>query len=292
VLTALWAGKRLLLGYNERLTNRVVDIEECPVLAPALAGCLTDIRVLLEKLVPAGKPVRVTALMTRGGLDLNLEGAPLPSSRSIPELARLAQERNVARLAIDGDPILSLAEPAIEISGTLLVPPPGAFLQASAEAEAVMAGLALEHLAGARRLADLFCGVGTFALALARQAPVRAVESSHAALDALGAALRRASGLKRVETERRDLFAFPLAPAELDSFDGVLFDPPRAGARSQAEALAASKVARIVAISCNPGSFARDARILVDGGYVLKRVVPVDQFVHAAETEVVGCFRR
>jgi 23S rRNA (uracil1939-C5)-methyltransferase len=155
-----------------------------------------------------------------------------------------------------------------------------------------MSGLAVEHLAGARRVADLFSGVGTFALALARHAPVHAVESSQAALDALQAALRRASGLKRVETERRDLFAFPLAPAELDGFDGVVFDPPRAGAKAQAEALAASDVPRIAAISCNPASFARDARILVDGGYVLERVVPVDQFVYSAETEIVGLFAR
>ncbi len=292
VLTALRAGKNLLLGYNERLTNRVVDIEECPVLAQPLADRLAGIRALLQKLVPARKSVRVTALLTRGGLDLNLDGAPPPSSRSMPELARLAAEGNVARLAIGGEPILTLAEPAVEVAGVLLVPPPGAFLQASAEAEAIMSALAIEDLAGARRVADLFCGVGTFALALARHAPVRAVESSQAALDALQAALRRASGLKRVETERRDLFAFPLAAAELGGFDGVVFDPPRAGAKAQAEALAASKVPRIAAISCNPASFARDARILVDGGYVLERVVPVDQFVYSAETEVVGCFRR
>jgi 23S rRNA (uracil1939-C5)-methyltransferase len=292
VLTALKSGKNLLLGYNERLTNRVVDIEECPVLAAPLADRLAAIRALIERLVPARKSVRVTALLTRGGLDLNLEGAPPPASRSMPELAQLAGERKVARLAIAGESILTLAEPTVEISGVQLVPPPGAFLQASAEAEAIMAGLVVEHLAGARRVADLFSGVGTFALALARHAPVHAVESSHATLDALQAALRRASGLKRVTTERRDLFAFPLAAAELDGFDGVVFDPPRAGAKAQAEALAASKVPRIAAISCNPASFARDARILVDGGYLLERVVPVDQFVYSAETEVVGCFRR
>jgi 23S rRNA (uracil1939-C5)-methyltransferase len=188
--------------------------------------------------------------------------------------------------------VLTLAEPVLEIAGVRLVPPPGAFLQASAEAEAAMAEIAAGHLRGAKRIADLFSGLGTFALALARFAPVLAVESSEAALDALSAATRHADGLKRIDTERRDLFAFPLSPAELNRFDAAVFDPPRAGAKAQAEALAASAVRRIAAISCNPASFARDARILVDGGYRLERVVPVDQFVYAAETEVVGLFSR
>jgi 23S rRNA (uracil1939-C5)-methyltransferase len=155
-----------------------------------------------------------------------------------------------------------------------------------------MADMVVSHLAGAQKVADLFCGFGTFALALARHAAVRAVENNPAALEGLSAGLRRGSGLKHVETERRDLFTFPLSPAELNGFDGVVFDPPRAGAKAQAEALAASTVPRIAAISCNPASFARDARILLDGGYRLTRVVPVDQFVFSAETEVVGLFER
>jgi 23S rRNA (uracil1939-C5)-methyltransferase len=173
-----------------------------------------------------------------------------------------------------------------------VTPPPGAFLQASAEAEAVMAALVADHLAGARRVADLFSGIGTFALALARQSPVHAVEASEPALAALPAAARRATGLKPITTERRDLFAMPLAPQELRAFDAIVFDPPRAGAKAQAEALAVSEVARVAAVSCNPATFARDARILIDGGYALERVVPVDQFVYSAEVEVVGLFRR
>lgn len=292
VLTAVRGSDRLLLGYNERLTNRVVDIEECPVLAPALAEHLAAIREVLQPLVPARRPVRVTALMTRGGLDLSVEGTPPPSHRSIGELVHLGEAAQLARLAINGDPVLTLAEPVIEIAGVALVPPPGAFLQASAEAEAAMATLVLEHFSGVRRAADLFSGVGTFTLTLARRAAVHAVESNQAALDAMQAALRRAQGLKPVQMERRDLFAFPLAPVELARFDAVVFDPPRAGAKTQAEALAESSVPRIAAISCNPASFARDARILVDGGYVLERVIPVDQFVYSAETEVVGLFAR
>jgi 23S rRNA (uracil1939-C5)-methyltransferase len=292
VLTALRAGRRVVLGFNERLSNRVVDVEECPVLAPQLAGSLSAIREMLPPFVPAGRRVRVTALVTRTGLDLVLAGAAAPAPRVLQELAELGARHGVARLSLDGEPVLTLAEPVVEVANAPLVPPPGAFLQASAEAEAVMAQLVLAHLAGARRVADLFCGIGTFALALAREASVHAVESSQSALDALAAAARRASGLKRIETERRDLFADPLSPAEVAAFDGLVFDPPRAGAKAQAAALAASAVPRIAAISCNPASFARDARILLDGGYRLERVVPVDQFIYSAETEVVGLFAR
>jgi len=292
VLTAIRAGKGVLLGYNERQSNKIVDIEECPILAPALADRILATRPLLARFISGRKPVRVTALMTAGGLDLDLQGAASASPRSLPALADEAAALGIARLSIDGEPLLTLAEAQIAVSGVPLVPPPGAFVQASAEAEAIMTELVGAHLAGAKRAADLFAGCGPFALALARHMPVRAVESSAPALTALAASARRARGLRPIETERRDLFAFPLAPAELAAFDAVVFDPPRAGARAQAEALAASRVPRIAAVSCNPASFARDARLLCDGGYRLERVVPVDQFVFSAETEVVGLFGR
>jgi len=292
VLTAIRAGIGVLLGYNERQSNKIVDIEECPILAPALADRILATRPLLARFVSGQKPVRVTALMTAGGLDLDLQGAASAPPRSLPALADEAAALGIARLSIDGEPLLTLAEAQIAVSGVPLVPPPGAFVQASAETEAIMTELVTAHLAGAKRAADLFAGCGPFALALARHMPVRAVESSAPALTALAASARRARGLRPIETERRDLFAFPLAPAELAAFDAVVFDPPRAGARAQAEALAASRVPRIAAVSCNPASFARDARLLCDGGYRLERVVPVDQFVFSAETEVVGLFGR
>jgi 23S rRNA (uracil1939-C5)-methyltransferase len=152
--------------------------------------------------------MRVTALLAAGGLDLDLAGANPSPRQAMPRLAELAQAHGVARLSLDGEPLVSFAEPAVDVSGVRIVPPPGAFVQASAEAEATMAALATAHLTPAHRVADLFAGIGTFALALARRSPVLAVESSQPSLDALAAAHRRASGLKRVETERRDLFAF------------------------------------------------------------------------------------
>lgn len=292
VFTTLRAGSRLLLGYHERLSHNVVDIEECPVLAAPLQARLADIRAVAELLVRGKKPARLTALLTRAGLDLDFDGAPMPGARNVAKLAEIAGARGVARLAVGGEPVVTLAEPMLDIAGVSLTPPPGAFVQASAEAEAAMSTLVVEHLSDAKRVADLFAGLGTFALALAKTASVRAAEADAAALDALSSAARHAAKLKPIETETRDLFVDPLSPQELKKFDGVVFDPPYAGAKAQAEALAASKVPRIAAISCNPATFARDARILVDGGYALDRVVPLDQFVYSAETEAVGLFRR
>jgi 23S rRNA (uracil1939-C5)-methyltransferase len=274
------------------LSHRLVDVEECPVLVPAIAAQLPRLRNLLLPLLPQRKPVRLTVLATLGGLDVAMDDAPTPEPSRAVRLADAAKAAGIARLSIGGEPILTLAEPTIDVSGVRLVPSSGAFVQASAQAEAIMASLVAEHLRGARRVADLFSGIGTFALALARHAPVHAVEDNAAALEALARATRRAAGLKPITTERRDLDRHPLSPQELDKYDGIVFDPPRNGAKTQASQLAASKVPVIAAVSCNPATFARDARILVDGGYSLQRVVPIDQFVYSAETEVVGLFRR
>jgi 23S rRNA (uracil1939-C5)-methyltransferase len=291
-LTAMNIGGRVLLGYHERLSHKLVDVEECPVLAREIVARLPALRGLLFSLLRPKKAARVTVLVTPSGLDVALSDAKTPDASRITKLVELARVSGIARLSIDGEPILSLVEPAIEISGVQVVPPSGAFVQASAEAEAAMLGLVTEHLRGAKRVADLFSGVGAFALALARNATVEAFDSNEAALEALSLAARRAKNLKPITTGRRDLFAFPLSPQELEKYDGIVFDPPHAGAKAQATSLAASKVRLVAAVSCNPATFARDAQILIDGGYVLERVVPIDQFVYSAETEVVGLFRR
>jgi 23S rRNA (uracil1939-C5)-methyltransferase len=156
VLTALRVGPKLLLGYNERQSSRIVDIEECPVLSQQLAARLVDMRALIDRLVTGRKPVRVSALLTQSGLDINLEGASPPSPRAIPALAEMAEKRGLARLSVDGEPVLTLSEPVIDVSGVPLVPPPGGFVQASAEAEAAMAGLVVTHLQGSRRVCRPF----------------------------------------------------------------------------------------------------------------------------------------
>ena len=227
----------------------------------ALAGLAKAARL---RLLPQRRSVRLTVLATLGGLDIAIEDAPSSDPSCAVQLADAAKAAGIARLSIGGEPILSLAEPAIDVAGVHLVPPPGVFVQASAEAEAMMTELIVKHLRGAKRLADLFSGIGTFTFALARHARVHAVEDNAAALEALSLATRRAPGLKPITTERRDLDRHPLSPQELESFDGVVFDPPRNGAKAQATQLAASKVPVVAAVSCNPATFARDARILVD----------------------------
>ena len=182
--------------------------------------------------------------------------------------------------------------PEIDAGGAALLPPAGGFVQASAHAEAALAEAVIAHVGDAAPVADLFSGLGTFALRLARRAPVTAVESEPDLMEALTQATRLASGLKPVTVLRRDLFANPLATSEVDRFGAVVFDPPAAGAKAQAQAIAQSRVPRVVAVSCNPATLARDARILIDGGYRLTRVLPVDQFLWSAEIEAVATFEK
>ena len=215
---------------------------------------------------------------------------PLPPDL-MTRLAALAQTHRLARLTRHGELIVQRAQPIVQMGRARVALPPGAFLQATAAGEEVLARLVVGYLSDAAAVADLFAGVGPFALRLAERARVHAVDSDAAAI----AALRQASavpGFKPVETEVRDLFRRPLLAAELARFDAVVFDPPRQGAQAQARALAESKVPVVVAVSCNPATFARDARLLVDGGYRLLAVTPVDQFRYSAHVEIVARFAR
>jgi 23S rRNA (uracil1939-C5)-methyltransferase len=202
--------------------------------------------------------------------------------------ARQAAALGVARLTVDGESITTSGLPEVDLSGVKVKLPPGAFLQASREAETAMVDLVRDGVGPAKRVADLFAGLGTFTFALARTAAVDAFEADDAALTALAEAARKTPRLKPIRTFARDLFRSPLRPKELAPYDAVVFDPPRAGASGQAKELAASKVSKLVALSCNPGTLARDLRILVDGGYRITRVVPVDQFLFSPHIEVVA----
>jgi 23S rRNA (uracil1939-C5)-methyltransferase len=197
----------------------------------------------------------------------------------------------LVRLTRHGELIVQHAQPTLRIGRARLVLPAGAFLQATADGEATLARLVLDHVGDAGRVADLFAGVGPFALRLAERARVHAVDNDTAAITALRQAAA-APGLKPIETEARDLFRRPLIASELGRFDAVVFDPPRQGAQAQARALAESEVPVLVAVSCNPATFARDARLLVDGGYRLVAVTPVDQFRYSAHVEIVARFVR
>jgi len=291
VLTASRDGDRLVVGYHRRRSHEVFGLEECPVLRPQIVAHLGGLRAIAD--VVAGHELRITVLATQAGLDVALEVEKGPvGAQSAAQPARIGAEHRLARIARNGDIVMEQAVPAIVLGGAEVVPPPGAFVQAVAETEAVMASLVAAAVGKARRVADLFCGVGTFTLPLARNGQVMAVDGDRAAVEALAAAARRAQGLKPIETKVRDLYQSPLSLRELEGFDAVVFDPPRAGAGRQAERLARSKVPTVVAVSCNPATLARDARSLVDGGYRLRGVTPLDQFLFSAHVEAVAVFER
>lgn len=292
VFTASRAGGRVLLGYHERASNRLVHIEHCAVVTAKISEALPALRRLAETLAPKRDEMRLTVLDTSAGLDVALTGVGKGAAKQFPKLGQIAFDADLARLSVDGEVVIEIRPPALNMDGVAVVPTPGGFTQASAPAEAAMAERVLSALGDAKQVADLYCGIGTFALRIARKAAVHAVEGDKAALKALDAAWRRASGLRAVSHESRDLSRRALMKDELEKFDAVVFDPPRAGARAQCEALAGSHVKTIVAVSCNPATLARDLRILVDGGYALKSALPVDQFLFSPHIEVVAVLKR
>lgn len=292
VLTATRAGRHTLLGYHEKGSHRLVDITECPVLDAEIVKALPGLKILSGLLLPRKGEVRLTVLATTSGLDVTFEKADKAYEKKLVELSRLTAEFGLARLTVNGEILLEIRPPVLDMCGTAVVPAPGGFTQATLAAENALSDLVLEGLGKPKKVADLFAGVGTFAFRIARHASVHAVEGDKAALAALDRALRIPRGLKQVTKERRDLFRRPMMAEELNAYDAVVFDPPRAGAQTQAEQLALSKVGRIVAVSCNPATLARDLRILIDGGYALHKVTPVDQFLFSPHIEVVANLSR
>ena len=280
------------LGFMQARAHRIVEISACPLLAPSMAGALAAARDIARVLSGNGKPLDIAVLATLDGLDVDLRGSgPLEFAIS-QKLIALAGEHDLARISNHGVIVIERRQPRIRIGRVDIVPPAGAFLQATEAGEAALAALVQEEIAGEKKIADLFSGLGTFALRLAEQAEVHAVEHDGPALAALSKAARNAQGLKRVTSEARDLFRRPLSRDELKTFEVVVFDPPRAGAEAQAREIAASAVPLAIAVSCNAQTFARDAKILVDGGYSLERATPVDQFRHSAHVEIVAAFRK
>ena len=290
-------GGVVLAGFSERLSHRLVDVGECPVLAPGLVALLPALRRHLAGVLPDGGSAEAVATWLDGGLDLLLIGPPRLDLPARLALADFAEAADLGRLSWQPD-VKTPAEPVaarrplrVWFGGIGVEPPPGGFLQASREGEAALAGAVLTTLgAGAGRVADLFAGCGTFSLPLAKAGwRVLAVDGNGAALMALA---RAAHGLPGLSTETRDLGQRPLEPRELAGVAAVVFDPPRAGAGPQAAALAASSVPAVVAVSCNPATFARDARLLAGGGYRLASALTVDQFLWSAHVELVALFRR
>ncbi|HEV2677261.1 MAG TPA: class I SAM-dependent RNA methyltransferase [Aliidongia sp.] len=296
VFEAKRAGGTVVLGFHGRASHQIVDLGECPVLLPVLADLLPALRDLLKILLPGAGGATVQLAAGPGGAEVGLVLSAIPDLGQLERLALFAEAQDLARLwwrVGDTAPVPAAQRRSLGLRfGTVPVDPPsGGFLQATAAGEAALTAAVVEAMTGAERVADLFAGCGTFGLALGARAELHAVEGDAAALGALAAAARRA-GLGFVTTERRDLESRPLLVTELKRFDAVLFDPPRAGAKAQALHLAQSTVPVVVGVSCNPATFARDARILVDGGYRLESVLPVDQFVWSPHVELVGRFAR
>lgn len=288
-------GGHATFGFNARKSATIVDLDECVILAPLLQARLPQLRALAAVFATPSLDVAVTAC--ENGLDVAVAAkmaSPIAPARA--ELIAAAQAAGVIRLSLNGETIVQFASPAISFDGVPATPPPGAFLQASREGEAALIAGVMEATKGARKIVDLFCGCGTFSLPLAGIATVSAYDAGRDAIETLRAAAagaqRRGASINPVNTEVRDLFERPLGAKELKDFDAIVFDPPRAGAEAQARQIAASSVRRVAAVSCNPTTFARDAAILVAGGYNLTRATPVDQFVHSTHVEIVGAFQR
>lgn len=297
--SALRQGRRVLLGFNRRFSHAVEDMSECHLLAPPLVAMLPALRQALAPLLPEGKPRDVVATLTESGIDLLLDLPVEPDLAAREALAALAAELDLARLslAVAGaapPPLAERRSPRITLGGVAVTPPPGGFLQPTAEGEAALTALVLEAVPGdADTVADLYSGCGTFSFPLAaRGHRVHAVEGAAEPLAALQRAARQGEMAQRITAEQRDLERDPVTADELEGGDAAVFDPPRAGAKAQAAELAASDLPVVVAVSCNPGTFARDARALVEGGFTLDWAAPVDQFPWSGHLELVARFSR
>ena len=291
----------LLLGYNARASNRVIDLTACTVLRPSLVALLAPLRALLAPLTKTGDALEVRLAATDSGVDVLTVAAFELGAGARQRIAAFAEETGVARVSRrhprhPGAETVIERRPVRAMFGGVSVPlPPGAFLQATAEGETALTNTVTAALVGGkriRRVVDLYAGIGTFTVPLARVGlAVHAVDSGKAEMTALAEGARGAM-LQSVTTETRDLERRPLDVSALNEFDAVVFDPPRAGATAQAALIAQSRVPHVVAVSCNPASFSRDVRTLLDGGYRLERIDPVDQFLWSTHLELAAVFRR
>jgi 23S rRNA (uracil1939-C5)-methyltransferase len=291
---ATLSGRRLksgaLLGFHTRASDTVVDIPNCEVLDPAITDALPGLAAFVPLLGSRKGELSLAVTVSEAGLDVDVRGGKPVDAALRLSLTGLAQRLDLARLSLEGEVFVTLRAPEQRFGPARVTPPPGAFLQATRAGEAALLAGVTEAVGPARRIVDLFAGCGTFALPLAQRAEVLAVESDPEMLAALDAGWRKAAGLSRLRTQTRDLFRRPLLRDELARIDAVVIDPPRAGAEAQTRALAEAQVPRIASVSCNPVTFARDAKTLTDAGYRLDWVQVVDQFRWSPHVELVAAF--
>lgn len=279
-------------GFMEARSHSLTAIHHCPVSVPALNRAPEIARELATALSKDAKPVSMQATATESGVDIDIRGHGPLSEKMRQRLIVLANELDLARLSVHGDILIERRAPFIRMGSAIVVPPPGGFLQATERGEAILSEYVTTFCGKAKRVADLFSGCGPFSLRLAEKTEVHAVETDKSSLAALDRAYRMTQGLRRITTEVRDLFRRPLLKPELEGFDAIVMDPPRAGAEAQARQVAQSSVATVVSVSCDAGTFARDAEILIGGGYKLERIIPVDQFAYSAHVETVALFTK
>ena len=256
---------RPTIGFMRARAHEIVEIDSCPLLAASMDGALPAARALARALAASRTPLDILVTATASGLDVDLKGHGPLNDAQRQGLVRVALEHDLARLSNHGEILISRRTPMLAMGKAIVAPPPGAFLQATEAGEEALVARVCAHVAGARRIADLFSGVGTFALRMAEFATVDAFDLEEAALSALAKAAR-VKGLGQVAVSPRDLFRRPLGPSELERYDAIVVDPPRAGAEKQGLVLSASSVPLVVAVSCNAQTFARDAAILCAGG--------------------------
>jgi len=293
VFAARRTEKDMLIGFNQAESHHIVAIEECPISSAGIMARLPAIKAIGAALANSAEAFRITVLETLSGLDLAVDGIKkLSDQQRRKAIETVLSLRGIARVSLNDEILVEPSKPIVDFGGVNVVPPPGSFTQATKPAEDAMAELVLAHIGKAKRIADLFAGAGTFSLRLARVGRVHAVESEDKPLAALDHAARNTQRLKPVSVEKRDLFRRPLMTSELKVYDAVVFDPPRAGAEFQCKELARSNVKKIVAVSCNPVTLARDLALLVEGGYRITGVTPIDQFLWTPHVEVVATLEK
>jgi 23S rRNA (uracil1939-C5)-methyltransferase len=293
-LKALKRNGKISLGFHSEGTHALVDVLDCPVLRPELMALIAPLRLLLKARLRDGQGAGIALTLSDTGVDLLLANVPAVGLAAIEALTDFAQVHDIARLSIEGpggiDTLVERRSPELAMGDASVALPVAPFLQATSEGEAALVAAVLEAVGNATKVADLFCGLGTFALPLSARARVLAADAAGPAIMALGVAARRAG--RSIDVLHRDLFRRPLVGRELSGLEAVVFDPPRAGAEAQSRMLAASDVPVIVAVSCNPNSFGRDAKILIEAGWRLTTLWPVAQFRWSSHIELVARFEK
>ena len=293
---AKFSGRRTkkgaIVGFHGASSSVLVETPDCKLVMPELLEVTEGLLELVLLGASRKSEVQFTVNQSEAGQDIWVQADKPVDNALRVQLANIAQKHQFARLSWNDETIVTLKPPFVTMGAAKVVPPFGAFLQATVDAENAMVAAVKDCIGNAKRVADLFSGCGTFTFPLAETAEVHAVEGEPDLIASLDTAWRQTTGLKKVSTEVRDLFRRPLEPDELNQFDAVVLDPPRAGAEAQIQCLTNSNIAEIAMVSCNPITFSRDAEILTESGYQMKWVRPIDQFRWSAHVELVGRFTR